>query len=444
MLKIPRSITLARRLGVGLLALAIVLPCKGGNPPTLTTLYSFDDLKDGSFPEAGLVVAASGALYGTTSSSGSGWGSVFQLVSRSGTWTETTIYSFTGGGDGSNPIADLAIGKNNILYGTTYGGGAYGYGTVFQVSPVAGGGWSQKVLYSFAGSGAGGDGAYPAAGVKVVASSGILYGTTYSGGTAGLGTAFALTPSVAGWSERVIYNFQGGADGANPLADLTVGNSGQLFGTTSQGGSVTNSSGTFVNGGTVFELTNSEGVWTENQLYTFTGGSDGGFPESALIQAPSGVLYGSTFWGGTPAACAVGEYAQGCGTVYQLTPRTGGGTPWTETVLHTFTSHSPDGAHPYRNMALNGTGILFGATFSGGANVDVCYSDSYNGCGTVFELKPPSTPGGAWTKSNLMALSGSPGGGTPNGVILSKGSLYGTTIVGGTAGGYGTVFLLVP
>jgi uncharacterized repeat protein (TIGR03803 family) len=444
MLKIPQSGSLARWPGLALLALVVILPCRGGAPPTLTTLYNFNDLGDGAFPEAGLVVSANGAFFGTTSSGGSEWGSVFQLISKGGSWTETTIYSFTGGGDGANPIAELAIGKNNVIYGTTYGGGAYGYGTVFQVSPVAGGGWSQRVLYSFAGSAAGGDGAYPAVGVKVVASSGILYGTTYSGGTAGLGTVFSLTPSQNGWIEKVLYSFQGGSDGANPLTNLTVGSSGQLYGTTSQGGSVTNSNGTFVNGGTVFELTNSAGTWTESRLYTFTGGSDGGFPESAVILAPSGVLYGSTFWGGTPAACAVGDYPQGCGTVYQLTAPTGGGTPWTETVLHTFTKRSPDGAHPYGNMALNGSGMLFGTTYSGGANVDVCSSDSYNGCGTVFELKPPSTSGGNWTKSNLTVFPGSPGGGTPNGVILSKGSLYGTTIVGGSEGGYGTVFVLVP
>jgi len=449
--KILQSIAIARWLGILVLALVIVLPC-GAATPALKTLYNFTDLSDGGFPEAGLVMASNGAMYGTTSSSasGSGWGSVFQMIPvKGGTWTQKTLYDFTGGADGANPIADLVVTSNNVLYGTTYGGGKYGYGTVFQIAPTKTGTWVQKVLYSFAG---GSDGANPAAGVALL--NGTLYGTTYNGGSAGMGmgTVFQLTSSLGVWTETVLYSFMGGVDGANPLADLVIGTNGALYGTTFQGGSVTitnqppscttTSPCTYQNWGTVFELTNARGTWTENVLYTFLGGSDGGNPESALILGPGGVLYGSTFWGGTPTSCAEGDYPQGCGVIYQVAPPTGTGTTWTQTVLHTFTGQKLDGAHPYGNMALSTAGTLFGTTYSGGQNVDTCFSDSFTGCGTVFTLR---NSGGTWTKSNLMSFTGSPSGGTPNGVILANGGdLYGTTIVGGNAGGYGTVFQMIP
>jgi len=457
MLKIPQITPTAKRLDFLLLAFAILLPCSAATPAvtpntaTLTTLYNFTDLNDGAFPEAGLALGNGGSLFGTTSSGGSGWGSVFEMTPvKTGGWTQTTLYTFTGGADGANPIANLVIASNNVMYGTTYTGGAHGYGTVYQLAPGGGGVWAQKVLYSFAN---GSDGAYPDAGLAL-ASSGILYGTTYGGGSASLGTVFQLAPTHGGWTEKVLYTFQGGVDGANPLTAVVVGSGGQLLGTTSQGGSVTVPAGTspcpsnpdntpciYENWGTVFQVTpKGGGVWAESLLYTFLGASDGGSPESPLILGPNGVLYGNTFWGGTPTACSVGEYPQGCGVIYQVAPPTGGGTTWTQTVLHTFTGVSPDGAHPYGSMGLNTAGALFGTTFSGGANVDVCSSESYTGCGTIFSLKPSKT-GGPWTKSNITVFPGSPGGGSPNGLLLGTGgAMFGTTIVGGNSGGYGTVF----
>lgn len=442
MLKILQSTTIANRLGILLLTPMIILPCRAANTPTLTTLYSFTDLSDGGAPEAGLVISTGGALFGTTSSGGSGWGSVFELIpAKGGTWTEATLYSFTGGADGGNPIADLVIGKNNVLYGTTYWGGAHGYGTVFQLAPSQGGVWTEKVLYSFAN---GSDGANPATGLALT-STGVLYGTTYNGGASNLGTVFELIPSVSGWTEKVLYAFQGSADGSNPLTDLVVASTGSLYGTTSQGGSGTNSGGTYSNEGTIFELTpKGGGVWTETVLYTFTGGSDGSYPQSPLIIGANSVLYGSAFWGGA-AACPVSDYPQGCGTIFQLIPPTGTGTTWTLSVIYAFTGHSSDGAHPYGKMALNTSGELFGTTYSGGANVNTCMSDAFSGCGSVFSAKPPSKTGGKWTKSNITVFPGSPGGGTPTGVTLSTGgSMYGTTISGGNTGGYGTVFLMTP
>lgn len=452
--KILQTHTIALRLGmIPLLAAAIILPARAATP-TLTTLYNFTNLGDGGFPEAGLVLGKSGALFGTTSTGMSGWGSVFELIPSAGgaTWTEVTIYDFTGGADGGNPVAGLAMGKNGIMYGTTYSGGANGYGAVFQVAPKAGGGWTQKVLYSFAG---GTDGENPSAGLTV-ASNGVLYGTTYGGGSQGLGTVFETIPSETGWSEKVLYSFLGGADGANPLADLVLASNGALYGTTSQGGqfTVTNDPPTCTTSapctvdawGTAFELTpKGGGIWAESILYTFTGGKDGGSPESGLTMGKSGALFGNAFWGGNATACPEGDYPQGCGAVFELTPPAGEVTTWTETVLYAFTGHSPDGSHPYGNLGLSASGELWGTTFSGGTNVDVCFPEAYTGCGTIFYIKPPAAPGGKWSKNNLIAFPGSPGGGAPNGIALAAGgNMYGTTIEGGTAGGYGTVFLMTP
>lgn len=440
---------MARRVGLPLLAAALVIPCMGGTA-TLNTLYNFTDLADGAFPTAGLAMSSEGTLYGTTSIGGTyGYGSIFEVIPAAGgtSWTETSIYDFQGGpGDGATPEADLLVDTNGQIFGTTYYGGAHGYGAVFVLTPTSGG-WTEKILYSFQGGAT--DGANPAAGLVIAAKTGALYGTTEFGGADGFGTVFQMVPAKSGWTEKVLYSFQGNTDGANPISDLLFSVSGTIYGTTAQGGyvTVTNTSSctqtdpcVYQNQGTVFELAAlGGGAWQETILYTFTGQSDGGTPESGLNMGTSGALYGTTFWGGKITACPIGDYPQGCGVVYQLLPPTGGATAWTESVLYAFTGHTPDGSHPYGNMGLNNGGDLFGTTYSGGDNLDVCSADSYNGCGTIFELKPSKT--GTWTKSNLIAFPGSPGGGNPNGLILnSSGGMFGTTNTGGGTGGYGTVF----
>lgn len=461
---IQKTSTLVRPPALRFLALAILLPCCVATCATLTTLHTFAGLSDGSYPQANLVRSSTGVLYGTTMLGGSGgWGTVFQLTPNTGgkTYTEKVIYNFTGLADGANPVSDLVIGNSNVLYGTTYGGGKYGYGTVFELSPGAT--WTQKVLYSFKG---GTDGAYPAAGVVWRSSSGALYGTTYGGGTAGLGTAFQVVPSSGSgtWSEKVVYSFLGGTDGAYPIADLKLatGSVVTLYGTTSAGGSTTIPAGTppsgtnpgcaanvdntpctYENWGTVFQLTGSGGgAFTETQLYSFFGTADGGTPESALIMPASGVIYGSTFWGGVNFMCATGAYPQGCGVVYQLAPPTSGSGLWTETVLHTFSNTTPDGQHPYRNLAYSSaSGYLYGSTYAGGQDLDTCFpAGAFTGCGTIFDLTPPKSPGSPWGKANLIAFGGT-NGGIPNGVILaSGGALFGTTESGGTDVGYGIAY----
>ena len=431
---------------------ALRVPC-GASTPTLTTLYSFPG-EEGAYPEAGLVLN-NGALYGTTYAGGSGSGTVFELsppTPPATAWTPIQLYAFTGGADGAYPRAGVIFSTRGVIFGTTEQGGAHGYGTVFSLTPAAGGKWTQAVIYSFTGQG--GDGAYPEAGLVLSPKSGLLYGTTYGGGTAGYGTVFSLTPAVGGtWTEKVLYSFAGSPDGANPLAGLTLSTKGVLYGTTYGGGGL--------GWGTVFELTQPAGVWTESVLYSFNGAPsgagggtactsstqppcDGGFPAgNLLVNATTGVLSGTTTLGGDPTGCPQGGYEQGCGTVFQLTPPTPPATTWTETLLYTF-GPPQDAMLPSYNLAAPAGGSpIFGTAFSGASSSFACFPESYTGCGMVFVLQPPKPPATAWTLGTMTVFAGDNGGG-PNGVIMGTFNggavLYGTTYEGGLSGGYGTVF----
>jgi uncharacterized repeat protein (TIGR03803 family) len=287
-------------------------PSAAGGTWTETLVYSFGGVlggHDGANPRAGVVIGANGVLYCTTARGGTqGNGTVFQLTpptTPGGAWTETVLYRFTNlNGDGANPYGGLVI-KHGVLYGTTVAGGSgCGCGVVFKLTPPAttGGAWTETILYSFAGSS---DGAYPEAGL-VFGSNGALYGTTYQGGPAGLGTVFQLAPPAKGkaWTKTTLYSFTSGTDGAYPFAGLTFGTNGALYSTTLNGGTTGN--------GTVFELAPpaaAGGTWTESILYNFSGGSDGGAPYGGVAFDKNGVLYGATSAGGTG----------GHGTVFQLT-----------------------------------------------------------------------------------------------------------------------------
>jgi len=390
--------------------------------PVLTTLYSFTGVQgDGRYPYAGVTLGSGGVLFGTTLlGTAYGSGTVFELTppaTTGGAWTETVLYAFSGG-DGANPYATPTVGKRGELFGTTDVGGAFNAGTVFELTPPsAGGTWTEAILHNFINSS--GDGIGPYAGL--ISHGGIFYGTTSGGGASHGGTVFQLTPSTSGgaWTETVLYSFTGAnGDGQYPNANVTAGANGVLYGTTQSGGASDR--------GTVFQLTPPSapgGAWTETVLYSFTGASDGGNPLCSMTLGSGGVLYGTASSGGT----------MGNGAVFELTPPTSGGA-WTETVLYSFTGQKGDGALPYAGVVLGNNGGLFGTTFSGGTV----------GQGTVFELKPPATPGGAWTEMVLHHFTGGDDGANPYaGLILSKGMFYGTTTVGG-ASGYGAVFQLQP
>jgi uncharacterized repeat protein (TIGR03803 family) len=317
---------------------------------------------------------------------------------------DNVLHSFQGGTDGSYPQAGLTSDAAGNLYGTTFQGGTVGVGTVFELTPAGGGTWTEKVLYSFSGA----DGNGPFGGV-IFDAAGNLYGTTIGGGTYLAGTAFELTPAGGGtWTEKGLWSFGNGTDGTSPAAGLIFDAAGNLYGTTQTGG--TNG------GGMVFELTPAGGgTWTEKVLYNFGNGTDGEQPAAGLIFDAAGNLYGTTAFGGTSSK----------GTVFELTPA-GGGT-WTEKVLFRF--NVTGGANPQAGLIFDAAGNLYGTTFGGGA---------YN-LGTLFELTPAG--GGTWTEQVLHNFgNGTDGSGPWAGLTFdAAGKLYGTTRYGGSYGG-GTVF----
>ena len=314
-----------------------------------TVLHGFTGGADGANPQASLVMDALGNLYGTTMAGGAaGVGTVFKITKKG---NETVLYSFTGGTDGASPIAALTMDKARNLYGTTTAGGSTGNGTVFRLSPPKqkGGNWTEKVLYSF---GQGTDGATPVAGVTLDAKHN-LYGTTSVGGSSGNGTVFQLKPSKSGWKENILYNFQGTTDGSVPYAGVILDSSGNLYGGATGGGTET--------GGTIFELTPSSSGWTFTVLYNIPGWPLSG-PFRNLMMDASGNLYGTTHCDGSSD-----------GTVYELTPSRG---TWTYTSLHVFTGS--DGYYSYSNLVFDKSGNLYGTVSLGGAG----------GFGVAFKITP--------------------------------------------------------
>jgi uncharacterized repeat protein (TIGR03803 family) len=416
-------------------------------------LHSFDtnclpNCADGVAPVAGLILDASGNLYGTTVVGGAGAGTVFELIpALGGGSTEKILYNFTGGKDGSRPQAGLILDASGNLYGTTVNGGvnACGCGTVFELTPTGGGSWKETVLHSF---GKLKDGAHPYAGL-IFDPAGHLYGTTQDGGGHGYGTVFEMTHALHGWTEKLLHSFNStlkGTDGFNPQAGLILDASGNLYGTTSVGGSGTCAEqGGLFSCGTVFELSpTATGSWKEKVLHSFGNDSEGSHPHASLIFDGAGNLYG-TAWEGGIINANCGKW--GCGAVFELTPA--GGGSWTEEVLYNFNGYAADGQNPQGSLIIGAAGILYGTTESGGAAAGVNQ-------GTVFELMPAQ--GGNWTEKVLHSFTGpnnvnpalSDGAFPFAGLISdSAGNLYGTTAEGGPAGvcggpGCGTVFEITP
>jgi uncharacterized repeat protein (TIGR03803 family) len=314
-----------------------------------TVLHNFNGGTDGANPEGVLVRDKAGRLFGTTTAGGgSGAGTVFKVTEAG---KESVLYSFTGATDGAVPEAGLIVDATGNLYGTTTAGGANGNGTVFKLSPPKqkGAAWTEEVLYSF---GTGTDGATPVAGVTFDAT-GNLYGTTSAGGAFGYGTVFQLTPSVSGWTESILHDFQNGDDGAVPYAGLISVRAGKFYGAATEGGTA--------GGGTVFELTPATSGWTFTVVYSIPGwGISGAFRDLIMDR---GSLYGTTHCDGPYNA----------GTVYKLTRASGS---WTYTSLYVFTGSS-DGLYSFSNLVFR-DGSIYGTTNQGGAN----------GLGVVFEIAP--------------------------------------------------------
>ena len=257
----------------------------------------------------------------------------------------TTLTSFTGT-NGADPQSSLVRGTDGNFYGTTYEGGASGFGTVFKITPSG----TLTSLHSFQGPFS--DGASPQARL-IQSTDGNFYGTTAAGGSIGLGTVFKITPSG---TLTILHSFSG-SDGGLPLSELVRGSDGNFYGTTSQVGA---------NGlGTVFKITPAGTLTTLNSFAQ--GGSS---PYGGLVQASDGNFYGTTTAGGTSSNCL-----GGCGIVFKMTPS------GTMTTLHNF--NGTDGSRPEASMLKASDGNLYGTTFEGGAN----------NLGTVFKI----TLGGSLT-----------------------------------------------
>ena len=304
-------------------------------------IYNFLGGTDGWGPEAFLQLVK-GTFYGTTSAvpepgfpDGEGNGTVF-AVSKTG--SERVLHAFSGSPDGANPEG-FVFAVNGILYGTTFVGGtgscsyssSQGCGTVFRVNPTTG---DERVIYSFRG---GSDGAGPRAGLAFL--NGTLYGSTYFGGTSGLGTVFSITPAGV---EHVIHSFSGGADGSRAQSALTAMN-GVLYGSTNQGGSTSY--------GVVYSITPSG---AEKVIQSVCCGPEGG------VNFLNSMMYGTTSGNGSPTG----------GNVFSL------GLDGTETVLYSFTGDQ-NGASPEDAPSIV-NGVLYGTTRLGGTN----------GVGTIFKLTP--------------------------------------------------------
>jgi len=425
----------------------------------LTTLHSFTGSgRDGSEPTAPLILGPDGNFYGTTAYGGTrSSGTVFRMTPQ-GLWTN--LHSFTYGSDGALPWAALVLGTDGNFYGTTFYGGTYGYGTVFSITSDG----ALTPLYSFSN---GSDDGQPYAAL-VQGDNGNFYGTTQgssnlSPGTNSIGTVFEITP----WGYlTTLYAFTNGIDGANPTAGLVLGKDGNFYGAAEAGGfigwgglvpqygrilagnlgwgtifSITQdgaftplfafsgrgvganpgagliqaSNGLFYgvterggtnDDGTVFQMSADGTVTT---LYSFTAGSDGAVPITALTQGSDGNFYGTTFEAGTSNA----------GAIFKITPS------GTLTPLHTFTNGT-DGGHPYAALVQGTNGNFYGTTTSGGAK---------SGYGTVFQL----TSAGALT--TLHAFTNGIDGAFPMAGLVqgADGQFYGAAHSGGT-NGYGTIF----
>jgi len=377
---------------------------------SFTVLHAFGGGNDGGAPYAAVIRDDAGNLYGTTSS-GSGtsiYGTVFKL-DKSG--TETILYVFKGGSDGSSPYAGLVRDAAGNLYGTTLFGGngncsgyLSGCGTVFKVSKAG----KETVLHTFTD---GADGAFPQGGL-IRDAAGNFYGTAQSGGrfntncTAGCGTVFKLTVGSNGkWKETVLHAFTNVPDGAAPTADLITDAAGNFYGTTQGGGAF--------GYGAVFKMTKSGKVIL---LHSFRDYPDGRQPYAGLIRDQVGNFYGTTGFGG--------DY--GIGTVFKLT-KTG-----RETVLYSFPVSFGDGYWPVSRLALDPAGNLYGTTNEGGL------IDGGSAFGTVFKL------GKTGKETLLHSFSDQADGGYPWAGLIrdGAGNLFGTAVDGGNGGG--VVFEITP
>ncbi len=386
-------------------AMSLLLAHVGWAASKYKILHAFGASHDGAGLWCSLVQDKSLNLYGTTSGGGAyGYGTVFELVAGAGgRWDERVLRNMANGDPkGDEPNGGLILDPAGNLYGTTLQGGPRQNGVVFELT-VTRGGWKDTVLH------AGGSWAS-----VVMDGAGRLYGTTET-------NVFELIRGSHGWNKTVLHRFVTQGDGDGAFAPVILDASGNLYGTTKGGGIGTRCGG---NGcGTVYELRPTQSGWEEKIVHDFTNdGKDGAVPGwGALFMDAKGSLYGTTASGG---CCG--------GVVFKLTPQTDG--RWKETILYEFPGGT-NGFEPNAGVVMDKAGNLYGTTDYGG--------DPNCGCGIIYKLSPG--PKGKWTYTVLHEFGIGNDGGVPEGnlVIDSQGNLYGGTVLGGTYGG-GVVFELTP
>ncbi|PRC93978.1 Gloeo Verruco repeat [Solimicrobium silvestre] len=370
-----------------------------------TVLYSFaGGTSDGTNPQTSLTLGSDGNFYGVTSNGGtSNNGTVYKITPAG---VETVLYSFAvGTSDSSDPYGSLTLGNDGNFYGVTGGTASVptqgvpwsypNFGTIYKITPSG----VNTLLYSFTGTAE--DGFFPYSSLTI-GNNGNFYGVTVEGGNYGYGTAYKITPAGV---ETVLYSFTGGtSDGIAPCGSLTLGNDGNFYGATSIGGT---------NGfGTAFKITPA-GI--ETVLYSFSGGtSDGANPQGSLTLGSDGNFYGVTSNGGTNKI----------GTIYKITPA------GIETVLYSFAGGTSDGANPQTSLTLGNDGNFYGVASNGGTSNN----------GTVYKITP------AGIETVLYSFAGGTSDGANPLASLTLGSddnFYGVTSNGGTSNN-GTVYKITP
>ena len=403
-----------------------------------SVLYSFSGGADGGNPSmGGLTMDSAGNLYGTTYYGGydcqqeyyaTGCGTAFELSHTDAGWTFTTIYTFgVDQDDGRNPIGKLVIGTDGSLYGATYSGGIpscsdpgtyVGCGTIYKLTPQNGG-WTETILYRFQGET---DGAQPMGGL-LFDRAGNIYGATQQGGYQGspcggygCGTIFELIAGGGAWGENVLHLFKQADNAQGGVADGAFPNGDLAFDTAG------NLYGTTVRGGadgvgSIFRLRLSGSGWTEDTIYSFNGNDAGEVPQAGLTADNTGNLYGDTYWG------AYGQVYSN-GAVFELSGLPD--EPYLNVLYSGFTSgYGTSVAGPFAPVALDSDGSIFGTTW-----LENDSAAAGNQVGTVFRL---SASGDTWNRTTLHVFSGQADGGHPQStpLLTPDGRIYGTTHDGG-------------